>query len=371
MANIIIDARIIKSSTGRYAERLLHYLQRIDRTNHYLILVRKKRDFKPSSPNFQVMDTNIKDFSLKEQLALNSMLKRFKPDLVHFPMPQHPVLYKGKFVSTIHDLTMITHPPVKGVPLIYWVKLFIFKMVMKHAIKHSRAVITPSNYVKRQILKRYKPKHGKVNVIHEAADLLEQSPKPVAKLAGKKFLLYVGNAFPYKNLDNLVAAFRLLRESHPELILILAGRKERFYKKLEARVKKAKVKNVVFAGYVPDSQLVWLYQNTACFVFPSLSEGFGLPGLEAMLYGAPVAASRKTALPEVYGDAAEYFNPKYPNSIAVAIDKVLSSASRRQKLVREGRNRAREYSWRLMAEQTLEIYEKAVEEQKKSATKQK
>src|SRR3982750_1610367 len=98
--------------------------------------------------------------------------------------------------------------------------------------------------------------------------------------------------------------------------------------------------------------------NSAAYVFPSLSEGFGLPGLEAMIHGAPVISSGATCLPEVYGDAAHYFDPKSTNAMAIKINDVLSKASLRAQLIQKGRIRANKFSWKRMAQQTLKIYEK-------------
>src|SRR5690606_8601175 len=115
---------------------------------------------------------------------------------------------------------------------------------------------------------------------------------------GKQFIMYVGRPLPHKNLRRLIQAFALLKEKHPELHLVLAGIKDVLYKRHERYVKKHGIQDVVFTGFISDGQLRWLYENCAAYAFPSLSEGFGLPGIEAMNQGAPVAASNATAIPE-------------------------------------------------------------------------
>jgi len=117
---------------------------------------------------------------------------------------------------------------------------------------------------------------------------------------------------------------------------------------------------VVFPGHVSEGQLRWLYENTAAYVFPSLSEGFGLPGLEAMAHGAPVVSSKATCLPEIYGDAAVYFDPLSTNDIARKINSVINSQSLRTQMIKRGRSQAARYSWKTMAKQTLEIYKQAL-----------
>lgn len=118
----------------------------------------------------------------------------------------------------------------------------------------------------------------------------------------------------------------------------------------------------MFTGFVEDEELNWLYQNTSAYVFASLSEGFGLPGLEAMIQGAPVVSSNATCLPEVYGDAAHYFNPLDTDDMAEKINDVLTNPSLRQKLIQNGKVQAKKYSWEKMAKETLLHYKKALGE---------
>ena len=153
-----------------------------------------------------------------------------------------------------------------------------------------------------------------------------------------------------------------MKEKHPDLKLVLVGRKDALYKKHERYVAKKKIEGVIFTGYVPDGQLSWLYENCAAYIFPSLSEGFGLPGLEAMHQGAPVVSSNATCLPEVYGDAAEYFDPLDVDDIAKKINKVITDDNRRKELIKLGSKQVAKYSWRRMAEQTLTEYKKALRE---------
>jgi glycosyltransferase involved in cell wall biosynthesis len=119
--------------------------------------------------------------------------------------------------------------------------------------------------------------------------------------------------------------------------------------------------SVIFTGYVTEGQLKWLYRSCRVYVFPSLSEGFGLPGLEAMLHRAPVASSMDTCLPEIYGDGAWYFNSLDVFDMARTINELLINKELRNKLIRAGRQQAAKYSWQRMAEQTLDIYKKALE----------
>ena len=120
------------------------------------------------------------------------------------------------------------------------------------------------------------------------------------------------------------------------------------------------MKNVIFTDFVSEGQLRWMYEHCAAYVFPSLSEGFGLPGLEAMLHGAPVISSNATCLPEIYGEAAHYFNPHDIQAMADALNAVLINGRFRAELIVKGKEQVAQYSWQRMAEQTFQIYSKVL-----------
>lgn len=173
----------------------------------------------------------------------------------------------------------------------------------------------------------------------------------------KPYLLYVGNAYPHKNLERLISAFKIVLQKQSELHLVLVGKIDYFYERLQGLVKELNLeKNVIFTGYVSDSELSWLYTHGFAYVFPSLSEGFGLPGLEAMAYSLPVISSNKEPLPEIYGNAALYFNPEDIFEMAYAILQVVQSKEVREKLKKAGRIQVKKYSWDHCAQQTLKVY---------------
>ena len=165
---------------------------------------------------------------------------------------------------------------------------------------------------------------------------------------------------PHKNLERFIEAFASLKSAHPELTLALVGKQDKNYQRIESMVKKKNIANVHFTGFATDAQLRWLYEHCAAYVFPSLSEGFGLPGLEAMMHGAPVVSSNATCLPEIYGDAAHYFDPTDVQAMADAINEVLTDKKLRDNLIQKGREQVKKYSWQRMAEQTLAIYQKVL-----------
>lgn len=355
--HIAIDARIINSTTGTYVERLLHYLQEIDKENQYTILVPSKDldFFRPTNKNFSVMAADFKNYSLGEQIEFKKFLDNLAPDLVHFCMPQQPIFYKGTHITTVHDLILLQTYNSDKNWLVFHLKQLIGRFVFKRIGKTSRHIITPTEYTKQAYVKFAGIPEDKVTVTYEAADVFKEKTEEYNH-PFKKYLLYVGQQSDYKNIRRLGDAHQLLLKKYPDLGLILVGKKTAVHLKNEKYFKEKGYKNIFFTGFIPDTQRNWLYKNCAAYVFPSLMEGFGLPGLEAMGHGAPVLSSNATCLPEVYGDAAYYFDPNSEDDIVRAISHVLQNNSLRSKLVQKGYTKVKEYSWQKMARQTHEIY---------------
>jgi glycosyltransferase involved in cell wall biosynthesis len=364
MKHIAIDARELRTSTGRYVERLLHYLQQIDTSHRYTVLLKPKDmdGWTPTNPNFTKLACPYKEFTFSEQLGFYHQLEQLNPDLVHFPMVQQPVLYRGKVVTTMQDLTGIRFSNPTKNPVIYTIKQAVYKWVNKRVAHKSDELITPTEFVKQDVVAYTGVNPAKITVTYEAADELPPQAEPVPGLESTRFIMYVGRPTPHKNLARLIDAFVLLKQQHPDLRLALVGKKDAMYSIHERRVAAQHIPDVVFTDFVSDAQLRWLFEHTAVYVFPSLSEGFGLPALEAMLCGAPVASSNATCLPEVYGDAAHYFDPQSVQDIADKINDILTNESLRNNLIQKSRPHAQKYSWQRMAEQTLAVYKRVLGE---------
>jgi glycosyltransferase involved in cell wall biosynthesis len=362
MAKIVIDARESGTSTGRYVDKLIEYLHTIQ-SGHTIILLARAERLKYLShlaPNFVIFETPFKEFTLGEQLGLRKQINTCEADLVHFPMVQQPVLYRGRVVTTMQDLTTLRfRNPTKN-PAIFWTKQRIYAWVNKRVAHKSVAIITPTEYVKQDVASYTHSSPDKITVTHEAADAITDVAEPVPELAGKQFIMYVGRPTPHKNLDRLIQAFQLLQRDRPELVLAMAGKKDAMYDLIATKAREHGVTNLLFTGFISDSQLKWMYQNTRAYCFPSLSEGFGLPGLEAQLHGAPLACSNATCLPEVYGDSAHYFDPQNVEDMAAKIGEVVDDPILRAELVERGYKQVAGYSWERMARQTLAVYEAAL-----------
>lgn len=366
MKNIVIDAREWSTTTGRYTERLVHYLQEVDKdkSHRYFILQTPKdfADWQPTSKRFIKVQTRFKEFTFAEQTGLLIQIMRLKPDLVHFPMVQQPILYQGKVVTTMQDLTTLRFTNPSKNPLVFKFKQRVYWWVNFIAARKSAAIITPSEFVKDDVARHMHANSRKITVTYEAGETIDAAPEPVELFEGKRFIMYVGRPLPHKNLERLIDAFAILKQTHPDLHLALIGKTDALFRRHERETRHKGIPDVHFTGFVSDGQLKWLFQHTAAYVFPSLSEGFGLPPLEAMSCGAPVVSSNATCLPEINGDAAYYFNPLDVEEIAAAIGKVIDSEKLRANLVAAGKKQVQKYSWRRMAEQTLDIYRQILNE---------
>lgn len=359
---IMIDARESGTTTGRYIDKLIENLKLIDNQNSYYLLLKTPRlnMYEHFANNFQPIECNIKEFTFAEQFRLLKVIDKIKPDLVHFGMVQQPILYKGPVVTTMHDLTTLRFTNPSKNFLLFKFKQLIYRYVNKVVAEKSKQIITPSNFVKRDIISFSGVLPNKITVTYEAADRIEDDLNELRKLKDKKFLLYVGRHQPHKNLARLINSHQKLLDKHKDIFLVIAGKKDKTTEKLEKNIFKKGLKNIIFTGFVKEGELKWLYENCFAYVFPSLSEGFGLPGLEAMIHGAPVISSSATCLPEIYGNAAIYFDPLNEDDMSLAIEKVILNKELRLNLINKGYAKTSEYSWKRMAEQTLAIYKSAI-----------
>lgn len=362
MSHIVIDARESGTSTGRYIDKLIEHLHALKPVYEITLLTKQKRleYLRQIAPSFNVIETPYEEFTFGEQVGLNRQIKSLRPDLVHFGMVQQPLLYRGQVVTTMHDLTTVRfNNPAKN-PVVFWVKQQIYKMVNVVAAHKSAHIIVPSEFVRRDVARYCRISPDKITVTLESANLMPQSSTPYEPVADKPFIMYIGRPTPHKNLARLIDAFIELQKTHPDLRLVLAGKKDANYALHEQSVAKRGIKNVIFTDFIPDEQYRWLLEHCRAYVFPSLSEGFGLPGLEAMLHGAPVVSSNATCLPEILGDAAHYFDPSDTQDMAAKIAEVIDDETLRISLIKKGKAQAAKYSWRRMAQQTLDVYSRTL-----------
>ncbi len=380
-----IDARFYGSlgkGLGRYTEKLIEHLELLDQKNEYVVFLRRENfdEYIPKNPHFTKAVAQYAWYGFSEQLLFVVMLYRFSFDLVHFPHFNVPVLYRKAFVVTIHDLILVHYPTVRNttrLALLYGMKFLVYRYVIASAIRRARYIITVSEFTKQDIVREYPGARGKVTVTYEAADsfcqysrpadekrlferlslrelsLMPDESKTVSHDILKKYFLYVGNAYPHKNLPVLFAAAR----AFPQYQLVLVGKDDFFYQKLQKQAKDEGLSNVLFTGFLTDHELSSLYRFAQCYIFPSLYEGFGLPPLEAMSRGTVVVASDRGSLPEILGEAAWYFNPTDEQSLVESLHLLESDVDKKNVLRGLGYRQAAGYSFHDMAIATLSIYQ--------------
>lgn len=366
--HIVVDARTRRSSgVGRYVDRLIEHLQTLDKTNLYTIVVEPTDDWQPAASNFTALPCAFKRFSFNplDQFTFARFLRALKPDLVHFAItPQEPLFYFGARITTTHDLTMLGFTRAGRLPLpIHWLRMAGYRVLFWASHRVSKQILVPTEWVAKDVASLHPFTKDRLVVTLEATEpALAVASEPMPEIA-PPFIMHAGSPFPHKNIERLIDAFELLKLSHTDLKLVLAGKKEFYFQQLEPRIRSSTyASDIIVPGFISDAQLKWLYEQTAAYVLPSMSEGFGLPGLEAMTHGAPLVSSNATCLPEVYGDAAEYFDPYDVSDIASAIDRVISDAGRSKDLIIAGKAQVKKFSWKTMARQTIDVYENVLKE---------
>lgn len=355
---IVIDAREYPTSTGRYIRKLIENLEKLKSKHEFVILLLPK-DFdayQPKAKNFTKLAAPFPEFTFREQIGFLRFIRNLKPDLVHFGMIQQPAFYSGLKITTAHDLTTVRFKNPSTPPLVFWIKQLAYRFVIYRMARSNKIIITPSQYVKDDLVQFTGINPTSVAVTFESADKISSPPEMVKSLNKTPFLMYVGRTLPHKNIYRLVDAFSALKKRHPKLKLVLVGKKDFLTEQILKYAADKKIDGVIATGYVSEGELRWLYENTACYCFPSLSEGFGLPSLEAMVHGAPVASSNSTCLPEVNGDAAHYFNPIDVGDMTEKINDILTKPELKNTLIKKGSAQIKRYSWLRMAKQTLDIY---------------
>ncbi len=362
-----IDARFWGTFTGigRYVEELTLAMIKEDKEANFVLFLRKENwNQVPDLPGISKVLADERWYTLREQIFLPKVFNGAGCDLLHFPHWNIPAGVKVPYVATIHDLLLLDYPSRRASllgPVSYAIKKIGFNFVLRRAISRARVLIAPSHFTAGRLREHFPDSSSKINVIYEGVKELGV-PADFQEIARKEvkqpYLLYVGNAYPHKNLETLIGASLKLKEMGERANLVLAGKSDDFYKRLKKRF--ADKGQIIFFGTAADKELEALYRNAEMYIFPSFQEGFGLPGLEAMARGVPVVASSAGALKEIYGNAALYFDPASADDLVRAVMRFRRDSGFRESLVAEGRAQSAKYSWKEAALKTLSIYKKAI-----------
>jgi len=363
---VAIDARKLHDfGIGTYIRNVLRHLARIDSETEYVLLCQEP-DLDVGAQlghNFRTVLERSPNYSLREQVHIPWALRRERPDVFHAPHYVLPPAVRCRSVVTIHDTIHLTFPQYLPNRMAY----AYARASMWAAARRSDRILTVSEASKRDILHFFNVPPEKIEVVYNAIDeRFSQEPDPadVARVRERfqldqRFVLYVGNIKPHKNLVRLIEAFDGLRRNGPDDVkLLIIGDEIARYPALRRAVHQHKLhKHVRFLGYLPDDTLAILYRLASLFVFPSLYEGFGLPPLEAMASGTPVVTSNISSLPEVTGDAAVLVDPYDSGAIESGMRRVLNDPALAAEMRHKGLQRAREFSWERSVAKTWAIYQ--------------
>jgi len=297
-----------------------------------------------------------------DQIQLKNAIKKNNIDVFFSPYYKIPLLTKTKTILSIFDVTYLLIEPYNT----YIRSKLYLKNFIKLASKKAQKIITCSNYTKNDLLKilnlpkekievAYLGVSSKFKIIHEKNKI-----ELVKKKYGidNKYILYVGNLKPHKNVERLIEAYNLLPETiKQEYNLVLAGGQSKRLTKGNKQFGPIDLQSIIFVGHILDEDLPALYSGAELFVFPSLYEGFGLPPLEAMACGCPAVSSHTSSMPEILGDAALFFNPYDVEEMSLVLRQMLEDENLRSRFRQKGLERARLFTFEKMTNRILDVFD--------------
>jgi glycosyltransferase involved in cell wall biosynthesis len=304
-----------------------------------------------------------KPFTLAQQVLLPRAARVTSCDLFHYGYFDLPRGFSMPVVATCFDIEPLRQPSLFSARIVWYYKL------MAGGLRRARYVIAISQATARDLAELLGVRRDRIRVIPLAPD---SRFMPAASAVSRdairqkyglpdRFVLYVGNTMPHKNLPRLVGAICRARAVDPSVCLLLAGGRDRYRRIAEqAIVANGLADHVRFIGRVSDEDLPSLYRCATVFVFPSLYEGFGLPVIEAMACGTPVVTSNRSSLPEVAGNAAILVNPLREDEIAEGILRLFREPAAAREYASRGLRQAKRFSWRRCAEQHAAVYREAL-----------
>ncbi|MFQ5342083.1 MAG: glycosyltransferase family 4 protein [Anaerolineae bacterium] len=368
---IALDGRYIRDDfpgIGRYVYNLARALPAIAPDVDFILLhnpeaPNTRHDFEAlHRPNLTLAPTDIPIRSPAEQIRLPRLARRLSLDVFHAPYYITAYRMPCRQVVTIYDVISARYPEYLPSPAMR----LIFEVATRLALRTADHILTLSEASREDLVELYRVDRGRIAVTPLAAGprFKPADRATIEELKHRRglpdrYVLYVGSNKPHKNLPRLVEAFARIPHPASRIPLVIAGHEDPRYPQARERAAALGLDSVTFLGAVVEEDLPALYSGAELFVFPSLYEGFGLPVIEAMACGTPVACSNVSSLPEVAGDAALLFDPHTPESIAAAIRQVLQGADLHNRLRRRGLEQAGHFSWEHTARLTLEAYRQA------------
>ncbi len=350
--------------TEIYLRNLLAALAEVDRENEYCVFLNRETEqteppLVPEAANFRAVRTGVRAANrprrlVWEQTCLPWEARRWRLGVLFSPGFTSPVVCPCPKVTVIHDLQHKRQPQnFRRLELLAW------RATVWASARWSRDIITVSESSRRDIVEVYGLAPERVHVVRHGVEWELFSP-PGERPEPWPYLLSVSTIHPHKNWERWLEAYRALVEEGLPHHLVIAGLRGNYAAELSALIARQGLEERVHpTGWIPRERLRELLKHAAALVFPSTFEGFGMPVIEAMAAGTPVACSDLAPLREVAGEAAVWFDPGSVESIAGAVRRLLAEAGLRERLVEAGRRRAEGFTWRRAAEQTLEVLRRA------------
>ena len=366
--NIGIDARPLTyqlTGIGVYLKHVLDEIQKIDHLNRYVLISNGPIVYELLNPKWIKIEGRLRKKLLSTLwMQLNAPIICIKYRLNLFWGSRHhlPILLPPKMaaVVTIHDIVHRLYPETMALP-----NLWVERLLMKRSLKRADAIMADSYATATDLKNEMGIRADKIETIHLGTPRL--LPENEAGQAKKdqcplNYFLFVGSLDPRKNFERIFSAFSRLNPLDRGLHLVIVGatgwKNGGFLEMLRGHPLR---RHIRMPGYVSPRQLVSYYRNAICLLFPSLYEGFGLPILEAMHYGAPVITSNASSMKEVAGDSALLVNPHDTGDIAAAMNRLFLDGQLRKNLTASGFARAKEFSWKKCAEKTVRMLNKTFE----------
>jgi glycosyltransferase involved in cell wall biosynthesis len=349
---------------------LIKKIQELEPKHEFVLFAKEDQDRNcfTESTHFKVKTLPGEYFADFEQINLPIASKREKIDLLHCTGNTTPYFSPVPVVQTLHDIIFMDPIPPRDSLYQRWGNLYRRKLVPL-VTSRSKAVITVSNYEKQRIISRLGIDDSKIQVIYNGLNenhfKIINDPSALGRVRRQyglpdNFILYLGNPSGRKNpLGVIEAYFMYCSKVHNPLPLVVPGLTQK-YIAMAMRTLKVHAEKAAFItpGYIKEEDLPYVYNLSSMFLFPSLSEGFGMPILEAMACGTPVITSKISSMPEIAGDAALLVDPLSPPSIADALVQIHNSEELQIDKIQEGILNVKRFSWTKTAEQVLEVYER-------------
>lgn len=375
--NIVINAILYHEKprgVGNYLNNLIRELSEIDNKNNYIIYygkwMKQYSFLKIKNKNFKFVEAmtfrNKIMRNLYQLLIFPIAILKYNPDILHIP-DTSPILYKTcKTVSTIHDIAEYTYPQKYSK-----VQALARKVIVRFQCKKSDAIITVSEFSRKNIIRNFKLNTNRVIKIYNGINLenfcFTKSFNVGKKfnLVSEKYFLYVGEIERTKNIAIILETMKNVNLKK-KFKIVICGKKGNDYENINNEIRKMNLQNnVIFTDYVTEIELRELYSHCFIFLFPSLFEGFGLPILEAMACGAPVICSNASSIPEVGGECVLKFDPLDKSQLLKNINLLIDNSELRSNMINDGRNQTRKFCWKETAKLTKDIYYKTIKDEYK------